>query len=406
MNILWLSPIPVYDNVPHAGGKTWNYYLKQFSKRSDLSIKVIVFSKESEKRKIDFSDYGIDYEVIISKGNLLFNIRRIIVDGFGILIHGPALCSYYKRFAVRRVLRKLVHNNYKPDVIIAEWTEFVSLVNDYKKKFPNAKIVASEHDVNYVGLERKLKTGKQHFYFSMRKKKYSCLISEELEALRACDLIVPQSEEDLVRLIRKGFSVASLFLMTPFYMKMSLDTIWTGESKDILFYGAMNRPENYEAAIWFNDRVFSRLSDQDTRFIIMGGNPHEVLKEITNPKVLVTGYVDDISQYFSKCCCFVAPLQLGAGIKVKVLEAMAAGIPVIANHIAIEGINAVDGRDYVHAETDEDFFNAVNTILNEEIDVHTISNNASIFVRNVFNYEQCAMKYNEILQRLVSKEER
>ena len=66
--------------------------------------------------------------------------------------------------------------------------------------------------------------------------------------------------------------------------------------------------------------------------------------------ITVTGFVKEISKYFEQSLCLVAPLVLGAGIKIKVLEAMSAGLPVLTNQIGIEGIPAQNGIHYYYCE--------------------------------------------------------
>ena len=63
----------------------------------------------------------------------------------------------------------------------------------------------------------------------------------------------------------------------------------------------------------------------------------------------MTGYVEDLRDYYHRCTVFIAPLVTGSGIKNKVLEAMAAGIPVVTSSIGIDGINVEDGKHVIIA---------------------------------------------------------
>lgn len=83
----------------------------------------------------------------------------------------------------------------------------------------------------------------------------------------------------------------------------------------------MSRHENYLSALLFIDKVMPLLSELDIRFIILGSNPPQDPNERQNERIIVTGFVDSIVPYFEKCMCMVAPLILGAGIKVKIIEA-------------------------------------------------------------------------------------
>ena len=97
-------------------------------------------------------------------------------------------------------------------------------------------------------------------------------------------------------------------------------------------------------------------------FYIIGGNPHQSLFKYESERIHITGFVDSIDFYFSNCIALVVPLLLGAGIKVKVLEAMSAGVLVLTNDIGIEGIPAKDGEHYFHCESATDYKNLLNKL--------------------------------------------
>ena len=78
----------------------------------------------------------------------------------------------------------------------------------------------------------------------------------------------------------------------------------------------------------------------------------------------------------------------GAGIKIKVLEAMSAGIPVLTNEIGIEGIPAVDGHDYLHCESNEDFVHGIQALMGNMALAYKIGNNSRQLCEKEFNYEK------------------
>lgn len=352
--------MPVYDAVPHAGGKTWNFYLKRFAAEEDVRVRVLVFSKAEEANKIDW-DKNIQHDVLLSKGSFWLNLRRVATDIVGLMLYGKSFCPYYKRRLLQKALARLANSGYQPDVIIAEWTEMVVLIDLYRRYFPNAKTVASEHDVSFVGLERKLQAASKSFGRARRMAAFHRMANEELDALKRYDIVVPHSTMDVERLIQNGIDKRKIHCLTPYIQNMG--QIWEGNQKQILFYGAMHRPENYLSAIWFIENVLLSLDRKDISFCALGNNPPSALVEQASEKVRVPGYADDVSVYFRDSYCFVAPLVLGAGIKVKVLEAMSSGIPLVANSIAMEGINAISGQDYLHAETAKEFEDAIEMLL-------------------------------------------
>ncbi len=105
------------------------------------------------------------------------------------------------------------------------------------------------------------------------------------------------------------------------------------------FYGAWNREENTEALLWFIKNVLPSLSSK-LQFVLIGGGINEDLKsyisKIENFKIL--GFVDNPIAEISKCQALIAPLHKGAGVKVKVIDALTSGTKVIGTDVAFEGI--------------------------------------------------------------------
>ena len=174
-------------------------------------------------------------------------------------------------------------------------------------------------------------------------------------------------------------------------------------NRDILFFGAMSRKENYLSAKWFVENVLPRLSDLDIRFVILGGNPPDFIKEYESQRVHITGFVDSIDSYFSDSLCFVAPLLLGAGIKIKVLEALSSGIPVLTNDIGIEGIPAQDGREFYRCLSAEDYEHRIRQIYDHNFNEIDMEQNAKYFVEREFSYESFSKIYRDKIETMGKK---
>lgn len=222
----------------------------------------------------------------------------------------------------------------------------------------------------------------------------------ELRALLKCDLVVPHNDKDKEILVQNGIDIKKINTIVPYYDKFYVirDKV---VSNDILFYGAMNRIENSQSAIWFIENVMTLLKGHNFRFVIIGNKPPANLLKLANDEIIVTGFVDDPSTFFAKGLCLVAPLVLGAGIKVKILEAMSSGIPVLTNNIGIEGIPAKDGHDYIHCESPDEYANAIIKLYSGDINRHQLSDNAMKFINNEFDIVASYAKYSNRIQELL-----
>ncbi|MEA4822266.1 MAG: glycosyltransferase, partial [Erysipelotrichales bacterium] len=359
---------------------------------------LVSFYEKAEESKLDLVKYNIKNKLICNDSLRKFKARilREVLNCES--RHNPFnrhcnIVNNYKLYRLLSALKELKNDGYMPNIIILEWTQVVLLVEEIKKIFPGSKIVASEHDVTFLGYLRKYQYEENIIAKINAKRKYYRIKKLELKALNNCDLIVTHNEKDMKLLLDNNISIDKQHVIVPYFMNMS-SIVRNASSKDIIFFGAMNRAENYLSAIWFIENVFYKIKDEATRFIIIGGNPHRSLFNFANERVLITGFVEDVSPYFTNCLCFVAPLVLGAGIKVKVLEALSAGVPVLTNEIGIEGIPAINGEDYLHCYSADDYINYIDKIICNEIDTVRISKNSQQFIKDKFNLENSAQKYS------------
>ena len=148
---------------------------------------------------------------------------------------------------------------------------------------------------------------------------------------------------------------------------------------------------NVDAALWFYQEVFPlvRRKIPDARFIIAGYGPPEELTSLAekDPQVLVTGFVDDIDRCYKEAALFVAPILTGGGIIVKILDALAAGRPVVTTSYGNEGIGAEPGRDLLVADDPAGFAEGVVRLLREPEFARQMAENGREFVRKNYSLE-------------------
>ena len=395
MNLLYISDCIPHDGIRHAGGKTVNYYVTSLLENKNFNIKVVGITNEEEWKTLKKTP-SIDYRPVISKGSLIKNLIRCATDCFGICTFRKRYDqSYYKVYHILHSLKALQKEKYAPDVIILEWTKMVLMAQSVQSLFPDARLIASEHDVSFQGAERRYFQAKG-LKRKVLKRKYERLKKRELEALKLCSIVMPQSEKDKKLLVQNSVPEQKIFVLTPYYHDMSYIKR-ENLNHDILFWGAMYREENFQAALWFIEQVMPLLKDTDVRFIIAGNRPPQELRDRASDRVLVTGFVEDESELFSHSMCFVSPLLLGAGIKVKVLEALSAGIPVLTNQIGIEGIPAVDGVSYYHCDTAEQYAEKIISLIDNRKEQDRIAEEARKFMSDTFNLDKAAGNYKKML---------
>lgn len=401
MKILSISYSELYKNIPHAGGQTYTYYLSKISKNKNIELKCICMSESKEKSMSNFDDFGTTGIVLYRKGNIFFMIKRVLLDVFGYFFNKKFIESYFKYHEYTKALKRIKKDGFYPDIIILEWTQCVVLAHNCKKIFPLAKIVASEHDVRFLGVEREANNEKKFFLKNMLILKFKIEKRRELNALNICDLILTHNKKDLKLLIDNNISSTKIYDIVPYYNTIIHGNREMPFKNDVIFWGAMSRKENYEAVEWFIKNVMSK--ERRYRLIVIGNNPPEELKKYESSNVTITGFVEDPSNYFREAVCMVVPLLSGAGIKVKVIEAMAAGLPVLTNDIGIEGIPATDNVSYIHCRTSQDYLIAINKLIDNQKMAVKIGNESKKLISKEFNLEMSAMKYMRLLEEMLDK---
>lgn len=142
-------------------------------------------------------------------------------------------------------------------------------------------------------------------------------------------------------------------------------------SRTVLFVGNYEYAPNVDAVEWALTEVWPRVWPlvPDARFRICGhGLPEAWRQRFTDPRIEWLGYVPDLTEVQSRSAAFLAPLRYGGGSKLKVLEAMAASLPLISTAEGLSGLNATAGVHALVADTPEAIAQAI---------AHTLANPAS-----------------------------
>jgi polysaccharide biosynthesis protein PslH len=138
------------------------------------------------------------------------------------------------------------------------------------------------------------------------------------------------------------------------------------EPDNLLFFGAMNYYPNQDGIGFFLERIFPLIVARrpSTKLWIVGPGADDLHKH-RGPNVEVTGFVDKVEPYIDRATAVVVPLRLGGGTRLKIVEAMAKGKPIVSTRIGAEGIDVVDGRSALLADEPADFAEQVERVLSD-----------------------------------------
>ena len=376
-----------YDKVAHAGGQIENFYFKGLNK--SIPVSMITFANYDEMELVDLDSYNIKADVYVAPK---WSIRKFIYaltkrlrgwNPFSIKF----ILEPWQEFYIKRNLLRRKKNGDILSAIIIEWTQPILLTEWIKKQFPGVPIIAIEEDVSFLSYERQYLNEKKFIFRCYKQKRYTTLKKSELLQLGYADLVILNNYKDYNLLLREGMSKEKMWVWTPYFQSMK-DLTYIGDTKDILFYGAMGRYENYASAIWFIKNVLYKIKDTEVRLVVLGSRPHPSLQKYAGNRVIITGFVDDIRPYFQHSLCLVAPLILGAGVKIKIIESLTAGLPVLTNDIGIEGIPAEDGKSYYHCNKPEDYIEKIQLLLDDRSYAQAMSINEKNLANEIYDYDK------------------
>ena len=136
----------------------------------------------------------------------------------------------------------------------------------------------------------------------------------------------------------------------------------------IVFVGTMDYRPNVEAVSWFVNEVFPSIVHRvpAARLLLVGHDSRQRLRRVTDgDRIVATGSVPDVAPLVAASTVSIAPIRVGSGTRVKILEALALGVPVVSTTLGAEGLGLVPGREIVLADEPAAFAAGVVRLLDD-----------------------------------------
>ncbi len=168
----------------------------------------------------------------------------------------------------------------------------------------------------------------------------------------------------------------------------------------IIFTGPFKYRVNYEAMLWFVGEVFPLVLQQvpEAKLVITGD--HENLPLPSSQNITLAGYVEDIKSLIAASAVAIAPLQSGGGTRLKILEAMAIGTPVVATSKGAEGLDAKNGEHLLVTDEPKMFASHVINLLQDRALHKKISINAASLVAEKYDWSKVMLKFFELIKEI------
>ena len=217
-----------------------------------------------------------------------------------------------------------------------------------------------------------------------------CTVVSREEA-RLLEAAAPKAE---ISVVENGVDCATIRPLPP-----------PATGNDLLFIGVIGYPPNADAVVYFCKSILPRIRSviPDARLIVVGHTPPPKVRRLASSAVIVTGAVDDPAPYYQQCRACVVPLRAGGGTRLKILEAMAFGRPVVTTSIGCEGLDVVDGEHLLIGDTAEAFSeNVINLLHHSELS-ERMSTAGQRLVEERYDWSVIASKLLDIYRALAAR---
>lgn len=242
----------------------------------------------------------------------------------------------------------LTQNGADYDVIVLAWSRTATAVmREARAAAPKAFLVFDTVDVNHVRALRQARvTGNaRHLRDALRTR------TEEVAAMALADLTIAITEPD--REVLRALAPDARIETISQWQEPVCAVRMPADRPGILFVGHYQAAPNHDAAMQLANETMPLVLAQipTAHLCLAGSDPGPDILALASPSISVPGWESDLAPRLATAHVFAAPLRFGAGIKGKMLQAMAWRLPLVASPVAVEGIGLIAQRDYLPADT-------------------------------------------------------
>lgn len=273
--------------------------------------------------------------------------------------------------------------------------QFLDTIREHS---PHSLVIVDTYDVHFV---REMREAAIACDTSL-KRKAERTKRRELEIYSGADLVLTVTEEDRRALLNESRKVN--VAIVPNIHVLPEGVAPRSARRDLLFVGGFTHRPNVDAVLYFYREILPLIQEQiaDIKLYVVGNAPPAEIVALGSDNVIVTGYVANIVPYLSSALVSVIPLRFGSGMKGKIGEAMAYGLPSVTTSIGAEGMGLVDGVDAFIADSAEEFAARTVLLCRDAEMWSSIAEKARIHVAQEWSPEAVNRELSEILAKFCS----
>ncbi len=304
----------------------------------------------SEKHNFDPILFNAEHWNSINPLGISLKLKPNLIDATKCLLKNK---SYQlARFESYDFIQILQQKKINFDFIIFDSLFSAQMIEKVKRLYPKAKIILRAHNVEHIISEQKLLSEKnaiKKIYLGILSKQ---LKKREIEIINQCDLVLSISEKDNEIFLKYTLKKCTTL---PYFPKNERDH-WVDTPNRFMHFGAMNWQPNVISYEKLVSKIFPKILKKCPEAKLkIAGSFMESIKISSNPNFEYLGFVDDKYQFLASKGILLAPIENGSGVRIKIIEALSIGVPIITTSIGAQGIPVENNHGLIICDTDEEF---------------------------------------------------
>lgn len=390
LNVLFVSPYPIEPPV-HGGAVFMRGAIAGLAEITNLHLISFVDSRSQLGAQERFRKICKSVKFLIRRGVLLDNQWTMVPNAF-------------REFESRQLLWAIHRAIYreKIDVVQLEYT----VLAQYFGEFRNIPCMLFEHDISVQSLRRQMSASgwKPNLLWEwLRMRIHEPRLLKQFARVQVCSeanatylaSLVPKLKGRIDSDLRAGINLDGYRF-----------TLEDREPDSLLFIGSFRHLPNVEALRWFTAEIFPRVLAQRpgaTLYVAGSDPPTGASIWRDHPNIRLLGAVPDVRTVLERCGVFVCPILSGSGVRVKLLEAFASGIPAVSTYLGAEGLTAKSGDVCELADRSDSFAHSVVRLLSDSSYGRDLATRAKSMVQQHRNVREMTRRLERTYRQEITR---
>jgi glycosyltransferase involved in cell wall biosynthesis len=293
--------------------------------------------------------------------------------------------------------------NFTPDIILLEGIHTAYFIDNLKAHFPGVPLVLRQSNAEFELLRRNAFASKNPFVKLFYLQQSAAMKHFEIDAIRQVDAVTFITEIDQ-SFFKEHLSPSERFI-NPAGVNLPTKLGLKRSATSLLAISNWKWKPNYDGIEWFFNEVWpdlSTLNKEITVDIAGNGLSDSFIGRYSSDRVKFHGFVDDLEPLKQSSCALIAPLFSGSGMKIKIVEALASGLPVITTHLGAEGILLENRKTVLLANEKDQFIDCILDITSNSELRQLLSENSYRLAVQHYTWDQIGQDMESILNQILT----